>query len=197
MKRFFDFSASLIGLILLSPIFIILIVLININSKGGAFFLQPRVGLYGKSFNLFKFRSMYKDSAKKGLLTIGSKDHRVTPVGRFIRKYKLDELPQLFNVLIGDMSLVGPRPEVKKYVDLYTEEQRIILNVKPGITDYASIKFRNENELLKLSDNPEQFYIHEIMPQKIALNMIFINNPKIYTYFKIIFKTVIFTVIGK
>lgn len=197
MKRVFDFLGSLIGLILLSPVFLLLIIAIRLNSKGGAFFKQIRVGQYGKDFRLIKFRSMYQGSVKKGSLTVGEKDPRITSVGYLIRKYKLDELPQLFNVLLGDMSLVGPRPELRKFVNMYSEEQKRVLKVKPGITDYASIKFRNENELLYLANNPEDFYIKVIMPQKITLNMIFINKPSIFTYFSIIIQTIIISISGK
>jgi len=197
VKRVFDIVASLTGLILLSPIFIILIVIIRAESKGNAFFSQIRVGQFEKDFKLFKFRSMYIDSGRKGLLTIGEKDPRVTRVGYFLRKYKLDELPQLFNVFVGDMSLVGPRPEVRKYVDQYTPEQKLILQVKPGITDYASIKFRNENELLNSSANPEEFYINTIVPEKIALNMVFIKEPSLTAYFQIILKTIAVAISGR
>lgn len=197
MKRIVDVLASLAGLILLSPVFIVLIIAIKLNSKGGAFFKQIRVGQYGRDFGLIKFRSMYQGAEKDGLLTVGNKDPRITKVGYLIRKYKLDELPQLFNVLIGNMSLVGPRPEVRKFVNMYTDEQKNILKVKPGITDYASIKFRNENELMASASNPEDFYIKVVMPEKIALNMKFINQPSIITYFRIIVKTIIISVSGR
>jgi lipopolysaccharide/colanic/teichoic acid biosynthesis glycosyltransferase len=168
-----------------------------INSKGSAFFRQIRVGKHGKEFALIKFRSMYQGSHKGGLLTVGNNDSRITPIGYRLRKYKLDELPQLFNVLMGDMSLVGPRPEVRKFVDMYTDEQKRILTVKPGITDYASIKFRNENEMISSADNPQDFYVKVIMPQKIALNMVFINKPSIIAYFTIIIKTIFVSISGK
>lgn len=165
------------------------------SGKGGIFYRQIRIGRYGKEFKMIKFRSMKPESDKKGLLTVG-KDSRVTKTGEFLRKYKLDELPQLFNVFAGNMSLVGPRPEVKKYVDLYTEEQKKILNVKPGITDYASIEYRNENEILAQSDNPEQTYINEIMPTKINLNYRYLNNPGIIQDIKIILKTIKHIIFG-
>lgn len=133
---------------------------------------------------------MYKDSDKKGLLTVGGRDPRITPVGYFLRKYKLDELPQLFNVLLGSMSLVGPRPEVRKYVDLYTDEQKKVLSVQPGITDYASLDYINENELLAKSSEPEQTYIKEVMPAKLLLNMKYINEAGLGTDLKIIFRTI-------
>ena len=137
-------------------------------------------------FGLYKFRSMRTGSDKKGLITVGGHDSRITRMGYFIRKYKIDELPQLWNVLKGDMSLVGPRPEVKKYVDLYTEEQRRVLSVRPGITDYASIEYVDENEILGKADNPDRVYVEEIMPAKIKLNMRYIENRSLKEYFKII-----------
>lgn len=148
MIRFFDIIFSIIGLVILSPIFIVLYLLIRIESKGGGFYSQERIGKNGKPFKLYKFRSMRIGSDKKGLITIGEKDNRITKTGFILRKYKLDELPQLWNVFIGDMSLVGPRPEVKKYTDLYTEEQKQVLQVRPGITDWASIKYVDENKIL-------------------------------------------------
>lgn len=152
--------------------------------------MQRRVGKNGKQFNLLKYRTMKKNSDKLGLLTVGDRDPRVTTLGRFLRKYKLDEMPQLFNVLKGDMSIVGPRPEVKKYVDLYTEEQRKVLQVRPGITDYASLSYIDENEILAASDNPEKTYIEEIMPAKIELNFKYIENRSLKEYFKLIFLTI-------
>lgn len=190
MLRIFDFVFSFLGLVVLFPIFILLAIWIKFDSKGTVFYSQSRVGFKGKEFRLFKFRSMRPDSDKLGLLTVGGRDPRVTNSGYFIRKYKLDELPQLINVLVGQMSLVGPRPEVKKYVDLYSQEQLKVLNVRPGITDEASIAYKNENELLAKSSNPELTYIEEIMPAKLELNKAFINSPTIYNYFRIIFKTI-------
>jgi lipopolysaccharide/colanic/teichoic acid biosynthesis glycosyltransferase len=191
MIRFFDILFSFIGLIVLSPIFIIIGLLIIVESKGGMFYQQKRVGKNGIEFTLVKFRSMAKGTDKKGLLTIGTNDSRITKTGKFIRKYKIDELPQLINVLIGTMSLVGPRPEVKKYTDLYTDEQRKIMSVKPGITDYASLEYINENEILGQSANPEKVYIEEVMPAKIALNMKYINNISLIHYLKIIVLTIL------
>lgn len=154
------------------------------------FYLQTRVGRNGHDFKLFKFRTMHLNADKMGLLTVGGKDPRVTGIGYYLRKYKLDELPQLFNVLFGTMSLVGPRPEVRKYVDLYSDEQRKVLSVRPGITDFASLEFINENDLLAKSNNPEQTYINEVMPAKLALNSRYIEQQGILTDFKIIMNTI-------
>jgi lipopolysaccharide/colanic/teichoic acid biosynthesis glycosyltransferase len=190
MIRIVDILLSLLGLLILAPFFMLIAVWIRIDSKGGVFYRQTRVGRYGRDFKLFKFRSMRTDADKAGLLTVGGSDNRITKAGLVIRKYKLDELPQLINVLMGEMSLVGPRPEVRKYTDLYTEDQKSVLNVRPGITDWASIEFRNENELLGNSNNPEQLYMDEIMPLKIELNKRFIQKPTLIHYFQIIFKTI-------
>jgi lipopolysaccharide/colanic/teichoic acid biosynthesis glycosyltransferase len=178
-------------LIIVSPFFILIAIAIVIESKGGVFYKQVRVGKNNLDFKLFKFRTMRPNSEKLGLLTVGGRDPRVTIVGYYLRKYKLDELPQLLNVILGDMSLVGPRPEVRKYVELYNQEQKKVLMVKPGITDYASILYSKENELLATAENPEALYINEIMPHKLKLNMQYINNPGIITDLKIIFKTII------
>ena len=189
MIRFFDIIFSIIGLVILSPIFIVLYLLIRIESKGGGFYSQERIGKNGKPFKLYKFRSMRIGSDKKGLITIGEKDNRITKTGFILRKYKLDELPQLWNVFIGDMSLVGPRPEVKKYTDLYTEEQKQVLQVRPGITDWASIKYVDENKILGESEDPDEAYVNLIMPNKIKLNMVYIQHQTLGEYFKIIFTT--------
>ena len=186
MIRFFDIIFSAVGLLLLSPFFLIIYILIRCESKGGGFYCQQRMGKDGRMFGLYKFRSMRTGSDKKGLITVGGHDSRITRMGYFIRKYKIDELPQLWNVLKGDMSLVGPRPEVKKYVDLYTEEQRRVLSVRPGITDYASIEYVDENEILGKADDPDRVYVEEIMPAKIKLNMRYIENRSLKEYFKII-----------
>ncbi len=186
MIRFCDIVFSAIGLLLLSPLFLLVYILIRCESKGGGFYCQQRVGKDGRMFGLYKFRSMRTGSDKKGLITVGGHDSRITRMGYFIRKYKIDELPQLWNVLKGDMSLVGPRPEVKKYVDLYTEEQRRVLSVRPGITDYASIEYVDENEILGKADDPDRVYVEEIMPAKIKLNMRYIENRSLNEYFKII-----------
>lgn len=189
MIRFFDLIFSIMGLVILSPLFIVLYLLIRIESKGGGFYSQERIGKNGKPFKLYKFRSMKIGSDKKGLITIGEKDNRITKTGFILRKYKLDELPQLWNVFIGDMSLVGPRPEVKKYTDLYTEEQKQVLHVRPGITDWASIKYVDENKILGESKTPDEAYVNLIMPNKIKLNMVYIQNQTLGEYFKIIFTT--------
>lgn len=190
LKRVFDILASLAGIIILSPFFLIICLLMIVSCGFPVFYLQTRVGLKGRDFKLFKFRTMHKDSDKKGLLTVGGRDPRVTAIGYYLRKYKLDELPQLFNVLLGTMSLVGPRPEVRKYVDMYTKEQQQVLSVKPGITDFASLEYINENELLAQSANPEQTYIQEIMPAKLALNMKYIQQQGLGVDLKIIFNTI-------
>ena len=190
MIRLCDILASLFGLLLLSPLFLIVALWIILDNPGPVFYRQQRVGKDGKDFGLLKFRSMRVGADKMSLITIGDRDPRVTHAGYYIRKYKLDELPQLWNVLIGDMSLVGPRPEVRRYVDLYTPEQRKVLSVRPGITDYASIEYIDENTLLAKSDNPDKTYIEEIMPAKIALNMQYINHQTLGEYIKIIFLTI-------
>ncbi|MGA9213655.1 sugar transferase [Kaistella sp.] len=189
MKRIFDVILSVIGIIILSPFYIIVSLLIWSDSKGGILYKQERVGLNGRIFKVFKFRTMRPDSFSKGALTVGSRDPRITSIGYYLRKYKLDELPQLFNVLFGEMSFVGPRPEVKKYTDLYNDEQKKVLSVLPGITDYASIKFRNENDLLSASDTPERLYIEQIMPEKLDLNMKYIKDNNVFKDIKIIFDT--------
>jgi lipopolysaccharide/colanic/teichoic acid biosynthesis glycosyltransferase len=188
-KRLFDFSASFVGILLLSPVLIILWLIVVLDSPGGGFYRQIRVGKDGADFGLWKFRSMRIGADKKGLLTVGGRDPRVTRAGYFLRKYKLDELPQLFNVLSGEMSLVGPRPEVRRYVDLYTVSQREVLSVRPGITDYASIEYSRENDLLAASPDPEKTYIEEIMPAKLELNHKYIREQGLLTDLKIIFRT--------
>jgi lipopolysaccharide/colanic/teichoic acid biosynthesis glycosyltransferase len=190
LKRLFDIIGSIIGLFLLSPLFLLLSIWIKIDSKGPVFYRQKRVGKNGKLFSLFKFRSMNIGAEKNGLLTVGRNDSRITRSGFFIRKYKLDEFPQLINVLSGDMSIVGPRPEVPKYVALYNENQMKVLQIKPGISDWASIKFSNESELLEKSKNPEKFYLNEVMPQKLALNLKYVETKTIWMDFKIIFFTI-------
>ena len=189
MIRFFDILLSAIGLVLLSPLLLIIFLAIKIGSPGPGFYSQKRIGLNGKPFRLLKFRTMRIGSDKGHLITVGGRDSRITKVGYCLRKYKLDELPQLGNVLIGDMSLGGPRPEVERYVRLYTPEQRVVLSVRPGITDYASIAYSKENEILGTADDPERMYIEEIMPEKIKYNLQYINNRSLGEYFKIIFMT--------
>jgi lipopolysaccharide/colanic/teichoic acid biosynthesis glycosyltransferase len=189
LKRFFDVVFAVVIILLLTPLFLLIAIIISLNSKGGVIYLQNRVGKNGAEFKLYKFRTMYLNSDKMGLLTIGYNDYRITPVGYWLRKYKLDELPQLFNVLIGDMSFVGPRPEVQKYVQLYTENQLRVLSIKPGITDWASIKYFNENELLANSIDPEELYINKIIPSKISQNLEYIDNRNFWMDAKIIFYT--------
>ena len=190
LKRGFDVVSSLTGIILLFPFLLILWICIRLESSGGGFYRQVRVGKNGIDFRLWKFRTMQTGADKKGLLTIGGRDSRVTRIGYYLRKYKLDELPQLINVLVGDMSIVGPRPEVRKYVELYSQDQQKVLSVQPGITDYASIEYSNENELLAKSENPEKTYIEEILPAKLELNQKYLNEQSFFTDFKIIFQTI-------
>ncbi|MGE5402259.1 MAG: sugar transferase [Ignavibacteriales bacterium] len=180
---------SLAGLILLLPLLIIIAAIIKLDSRGGILYKQPRVGKNNREFYLYKFRTMRNNSDRNGLLTVGEKDSRITRAGYYLRKYKLDELPQLLNVVKGDMRLVGPRPEVRKYVDLYTEEQKTVLNVEPGITDPASIRFRNESEILKKAENPEQFYINYIMPRKLNLNLQYLGQRSFLKDINVIFNT--------
>ena len=189
MKRTFDIIASGLGLVVLCPLFLILAIWIKLDSKGPVFFRQVRVGRYNKDFRIFKFRSMRVGSDKGSLVTIGGHDPRITRSGYFIRKFKFDELPQLINVLIGDMSLVGPRPEVRHYVDYWTPEQMYVLDVRPGITDPASIKFRNENELMEQAENPEKYYIEVIMQEKIKLYLEYVEKHSFMYDLGLIFKT--------
>ena len=189
LKRIFDITLSLFGLIILLPFMLIIAILIKIDSKGPVFFKQIRVTKNGKEFKIFKYRTMRVGSDKYSQITVG-KDGRITKIGSFLRKYKLDEIPQLINVLIGDMSLVGPRPEVPKYVALYTDEQKEILKVRAGITDYASIEFSDENDLLASEEDPEKVYIEKIMPKKIELNKKYLSEISILTDVKIILLTI-------
>lgn len=189
MKRIFDFVASGLGLIVLSPLFLILAVWIKLDSRGPVFYRQVRVGRHNKDFRIFKFRSMRVGADKGSLVTIGGRDPRVTRSGYWIRKFKLDELPQLINVFIGDMSLVGPRPEVRHYVDYWTSEQMHVLDVRPGITDPASIKFRNENELMEQAEDPEKYYIEVIMQEKIKLYLEYVEKHNFWYDLGLIFKT--------
>lgn len=189
MKRIFDIVASGIGLILLSPLFVILAIWIKCDSIGPVFYKQVRVGRNNMDFQLFKFRSMRVGSDKKGLITVGGYDPRITRSGYYIRKYKLDEFPQLINVFKGDMSLVGPRPEVRKYVDMYTEEQMHVLDVRPGITDLASIRYRNENELLERVNDPDKYYVEVIMPDKLRINLEYVARHSFTFDIRLIFQT--------
>lgn len=189
MKRIFDILCSVFLLAIFLPFGLVLALLIALESRGGVFYRQERIGKNGVPFKLFKFRSMRKDADKSGKLTVGMRDARITKTGLFIRKYKLDEFPQFINVILGDMSIVGPRPEVREYTDLYTPEQRQILNVRPGITDLASLEYFEENELLGKSDNPQKTYIEEIMPAKIELNKRYLANPTLANDLKIMWAT--------
>ena len=190
MKRLFDITSSLIVITIGFPFFIIISILIALDSKGGIFFIQQRVGKDNKDFELFKFRTMRSNSEKAGQITVGVKDPRITKIGYLLRKFKLDEFPQLLNVIKGDMSIIGPRPEVRRYVDMYSKEQLKVLSVRPGLSDFASIEYINENELLGKSDNPEKTYIGEIMPAKLQLNLKYIEQKSFGTDIKLIFKTI-------
>ena len=189
MKRLFDIIVSLIVLSVGLPFGILIALVIVIDSKGKIFYKQTRVGCNNVDFQLYKFRTMYSESDRGSLITIGANDTRITKPGLFLRKYKIDEFPQFINILKGEMSVVGPRPEVRKYVDLYTPEQMKVLSVRPGLTDYASIRYVNENALLATSNDPEQTYIHEIMPDKLALNLKYIEDQSLWVDFKIILQT--------
>lgn len=190
MKRIFDIVVSVCGLILLSPLFLFLAVWIKLDSRGPVFYRQVRVGRNNKDFRIFKFRSMKEGSDQASLVTIGGHDSRITRSGYILRKFKLDELPQLINVFVGDMSLVGPRPEVRHYVDYWTPEQMHVLDVRPGITDPASIKYRNENDLLDKAENPEEFYINVIMQEKIRLYLEYVENQSLWYDIRLIFQTI-------
>lgn len=190
MKRLFDIAASGLGLIFLSPIFLFVAIWIKLDSKGPVFFRQVRVGRYNKDFRIFKFRSMHVGSDKGSLVTIGGRDPRVTKSGYYIRKYKLDELPQLINVFVGDMSLVGPRPEVRHYVDFYTSKQLQVLDVRPGITDLASIYYRNENEILANVEDPETYYKEVVMQDKLEINLSYVRNHTFIGDIVLIIKTI-------
>ena len=189
MKRLFDIIFSMIILLLFMPFGLIISLLILLSGKGGVFYIQERVGKNGRPFGLLKFRTMRKDADKLGKLTVGMRDPRITKIGYYLRKSKLDEFPQFINVLKGEMSVVGPRPEVKEYTDLYTDEQRKVLTVKPGITDFASLEYYRENELLGKSDDPRQTYIEEIMPERIKLNLKYIESQGLATDLRIIGRT--------
>jgi lipopolysaccharide/colanic/teichoic acid biosynthesis glycosyltransferase len=189
-KRLFDIFFSIVGLTILLPLFLVIALVIAIESKGGVFYLQHRVGKNNIDFKLYKFRTMFVNSDKSGLITVGMRDSRITKVGYILRKYKFDELPQLLNVLQGSMSFVGPRPEVRKYVELYNDTQLKVLKVKPGITDYASIEYSNENELLGNASDPDQLYVEVIMPAKLSLNLKYIQEISIATDVKLILQTI-------
>lgn len=189
IKRLFDILSSLVGLVILCPILFIISLVVVSTSRGGVFYTQIRVGKNSKEFKLLKFRTMKPDSDKSGQLTIGDNDSRITGVGTLLRKFKLDEIPQLLNVIKGEMSIVGPRPEVPKYVNLYSKEQLKVLSVRPGLTDLASIEFINENEILGNSENPEKEYVEVIMPRKLELNIQYIENQSFLGDIKLIFRT--------
>ncbi|WP_288147336.1 sugar transferase [Xylanibacter rodentium] len=189
MKRTFDIVASGLGLLALAPLFAVVALWIKCDSQGSVFYRQVRVGRGNRDFRLFKFRSMRPDSDRLGLITVGGRDPRVTRSGYYIRKYKLDELPQLINVFKGDMSLVGPRPEVRKYVDMYTPEQMRVLDVRPGITSLASIRYRNENDILAASDNPDRTYVEKVMPDKLAIDLEYVPKANLWTDIRLIFAT--------
>jgi len=188
-KRLLDFIASSIGLLLLTPFFAIISVLIKLDSSGPIFFRQPRVGVGFRLFRIFKFRTMVTDAEKLGAQVSTGDDPRITRVGGLLRKYKIDELPQLINVITGDMSLVGPRPEVPRYVEVFRNEYEDILTIKPGITDFASLEFKDENELLKASENPEEKYLKEILPAKIEYYRKYLHEQSLVTDIKLILKT--------
>lgn len=190
MKRLFDIAVSLVVLVIGFPFALIVAAIIVADSPGSVFYVQNRVGRGNTDFRLLKFRTMRTDADKSGLLTVGGRDPRTTRVGRFLRKYKIDEFPQFLNILAGDMSVVGPRPEVRKYVDMYSPEQMKVLSVRPGLTDYASIKYVDENEILAKSDDPEQTYINVIMPDKLRLNIEYIEKMSMKEDLRIMFMTI-------
>ncbi|MBU3822273.1 sugar transferase [Flavobacteriaceae bacterium XHP0103] len=189
IKRSFDVVFSLLGLLILSPILLLISILIKLGSKGPVLFIQKRVGKNNKDFNIYKFRTMYLASEDKGLLTLGNHDTRITKVGYYLRLYKIDEFPQLVNILIGDMSFVGPRPELRHYVSFYKKEDYDVFSVRPGITGLASLKYRNEVELLKSADDPETYFINTIIPDKIKYNKEYIKNQSFWLDIKLIFMT--------
>ena len=189
-SRVFDVVCSLVGLILLTPFFLVLILLIKLDSAGPAFFRQMRVGQYGNPFRIVKFRTMVAQSESAGPKITRAGDSRITKLGRVLRKYKLDELPQLINVLLGDMSLVGPRPEVPEYIQYYTAKQREILDVKPGITSYASLLFKTEEQSLRDVNNVEEIYIKETLPKKLDIELLHISrNSSVVTKLRLIVQT--------
>ena len=197
MKRFLDVILSALVLVILSPLFIIIAIIITCESRGGVIYSQTRVGRYNKDFKLLKFRTMYTGSDQKGLITVGEHDARITRFGYFLRKSKMDEFPQLLNIIKGDMSIVGPRPEVRHYVDMYTEKQMKALSVRPGLTDFASLVYIDENKLLENQEDPEEFYIKEMMPRKLELNLKYIEQQSVKTDAILIFKTLKAIVSGK
>ena len=189
MKRTFDFLMALLAIIILLPVFFLIAVLVVLDSKGPIIYRQKRVGFNKIDFNLYKFRTMVVNQSGSSQITIGSRDPRITRVGYWLRKYKLDELPQLFNIVKGDMSFVGPRPEVRKYVDLYSREQERVFSVRPGLTDWASIKFSNESDLLASARDPEAFYIQQVVPEKLSMNLKYIEKQSFWVDCTIILLT--------
>jgi len=189
LKRLFDFILALFGISILLPVWFIISIGVAITSKGGVFFSHRRVGRNNVDFYVYKFRTMRENTGKHSELTLGNRDSRITEFGRFLRKYKLDELPQLFNVLIGDMSLVGPRPEVRKYVDQYTEEQRSLLSIRPGITDYASIEYADEGNILGEAEDPEKEYVEVVLPRKLELGLRYVSERSFLKDISIILRT--------
>jgi len=191
MKRLFDIIFSFLGILFLSPILVVISIVIKLHDRGPVFFKAPRVGLYGKMFKMIKFRSMVVNAEKIGASSTTSTDPRITPIGKFIRKYKMDEIPQLFNVLKGEMSFVGPRPEVKYFTDMYTDEEKAILTVKPGITDWASICNSNEEKILEGSEDPDKAYMEQIRPEKIRFQLKYVREKSFFTDLKIILLTLL------
>jgi lipopolysaccharide/colanic/teichoic acid biosynthesis glycosyltransferase len=192
LKRSFDLFFSVLGLIILAPVLVMIAIWIALDSKGPVFFKQKRVGQYGKEIVVFKFRSMVTDAESKGLKITVSRDPRITDSGHFIRKYKIDELAQLINVINGTMSLVGPRPEVQEYIDVYPQDiKEKVLSVKPGITDFASIEFKDENSLLEGATDPHQTYINEILPIKQKYYLQYVDQQSIWLDIKLIFQTIV------
>ena len=191
MKRLLDMLFSLIVLTIGLPFALVVALLIAVDSRGCVLYRQSRVGRNNVDFQLYKFRTMHTGADKGSLITVGGDDARITRVGRFLRKFKIDEFPQFLNILKGEMSIVGPRPEVRKYVDMYTPEQLRVLSVRPGLTDYASIRYVNENDLLTASDNPEKTYIEEIMPDKLNLNLKYIDEQSLWVDCKIVIQTIV------
>lgn len=189
LRRLTDITVSLLALIILSPVFVMLLLINTVSTVGHPFFCQKRVGKHGRPFRMLKFRTMKRDAEQQGQLTIG-RDKRVTSFGRFLRRFKFDEWPQLFNVLVGQMSLVGPRPEVFKYVSMYNEEQRSVLNWKPGLTDPASLRYINESELLATFDDPEQGYVSRVMPEKLRMNLEYLRSRTWASDMRVLMRTV-------
>lgn len=190
LKRVFDFTVALIGILILLPLLPVIALMIVVDSPGGIFFKQNRVGKNRRVFHLYKFRTMHINAERSGQLTVGQHDNRITRTGYWLRKYKLDELPQLFNILMGDMSFVGPRPEVEKYVNNYSSEQLRVLNVRPGLTDWSSLDFFNESALLATAQQPEKYYISKILPLKISKSLTYIDQRSFTKDLRIIFLTI-------